>query len=52
MSQVHRAVLLDGREVAVKVQYPGVATSIESDVNNLIALLNYTGNFSTSWTNV
>lgn len=34
VGQVHRAVTRDGREVAVKVQYPGVAASIESDLNN------------------
>lgn len=28
IGQVHRAVLMDGRQVAVKVQYPGVADSI------------------------
>lgn len=32
--------LLDGREVAMKVQYPGVAKSIESDVDNLMTLVN------------
>jgi aarF domain-containing kinase len=39
IGQVHRAVLKDGREVAVKVQYPGVADSISSDLNNLSLLL-------------
>lgn len=39
--QVHRARLLDGREVAMKVQYPGVAESIESDVDNLLRLMKY-----------
>jgi predicted unusual protein kinase regulating ubiquinone biosynthesis (AarF/ABC1/UbiB family) len=34
VGQVHRAVTRDGREVAVKVQYPGVAESIESDLDN------------------
>ncbi|MGZ4699753.1 MAG: ABC1 kinase family protein [Ilumatobacteraceae bacterium] len=34
VGQVHRAVTHDGREVAVKVQYPGVAESIESDLDN------------------
>eukprot|EP01114_Cavostelium_apophysatum_P011966 TRINITY_DN26564_c0_g1_i1.p1 TRINITY_DN26564_c0_g1~~TRINITY_DN26564_c0_g1_i1.p1 ORF type:complete len:599 (-),score=100.77 TRINITY_DN26564_c0_g1_i1:9-1805(-) len=43
IGQVHKAVLKDNREVAVKVQYPGVADSIESDVNNLVSLLNLTG---------
>jgi predicted unusual protein kinase regulating ubiquinone biosynthesis (AarF/ABC1/UbiB family) len=34
IGQVHRAVLGDGREVAVKVQYPGVGQSIRSDLAN------------------
>ena len=34
IGQVHRAVLRDGREVAVKVQYPGVDTAIASDLAN------------------
>jgi aarF domain-containing kinase len=39
IGQVHAAVLLDGRQVAMKVQYPGVARSIESDVDNLMRLV-------------
>jgi predicted unusual protein kinase regulating ubiquinone biosynthesis (AarF/ABC1/UbiB family) len=39
IGQVHAAVAADGRELALKIQYPGVARSIESDVNNLAALL-------------
>ncbi|KAJ3174277.1 hypothetical protein HDU88_000245 [Geranomyces variabilis] len=39
IGQVHRATTLDGREVAVKVQYPGVAGSIDSDLANLRALI-------------
>jgi predicted unusual protein kinase regulating ubiquinone biosynthesis (AarF/ABC1/UbiB family) len=35
IGQVHRAVLPDGREVAVKVQYPGVAEAVESDLANV-----------------
>ncbi|MEH3054752.1 MAG: AarF/ABC1/UbiB kinase family protein [Patulibacter minatonensis] len=35
IGQVHRAALADGREVAVKVQYPGIAEAIESDMKNL-----------------
>ena len=34
VGQVHRAVTHDGRDVAVKVQYPGVAESIEADLDN------------------
>lgn len=32
----------DGTEVAIKIQYPGVADSIESDIENVKLLLNYT----------
>jgi predicted unusual protein kinase regulating ubiquinone biosynthesis (AarF/ABC1/UbiB family) len=34
IGQVHRAALPDGAEVAVKVQYPGVAEAVESDLAN------------------
>lgn len=34
IGQVHRARLDDGREVAVKVQHPGVGAAIESDLAN------------------
>jgi predicted unusual protein kinase regulating ubiquinone biosynthesis (AarF/ABC1/UbiB family) len=34
IGQVHRAVLHDGREVAVKIQYPGVAQAIRDDLAN------------------
>lgn len=37
--QVHRGTLHDGTVVAVKVQYPGVAQSIESDIDNLVSML-------------
>lgn len=40
LGQVHLATLLDGREVAMKIQYPGVAKGIESDINNLVAVMN------------
>lgn len=39
IGQVHGAVLRSGQKVAVKVQYPGVADSISSDLNNLSLLL-------------
>jgi predicted unusual protein kinase regulating ubiquinone biosynthesis (AarF/ABC1/UbiB family) len=34
IGQVHRAVMPDGRIVAVKVQYPGVDKAIKSDLDN------------------
>ncbi|KAK7815287.1 hypothetical protein U0070_019131 [Myodes glareolus] len=40
IGQVHLARMKGGREVAMKIQYPGVAQSINSDVNNLMAVLN------------
>uniref|UniRef100_A0A1D1YJG4 Chaperone activity of bc1 complex-like, mitochondrial n=1 Tax=Anthurium amnicola TaxID=1678845 RepID=A0A1D1YJG4_9ARAE len=42
IGQVHRAVMKNGLEVAVKIQYPGVANSIESDIENVRRLLDYT----------
>lgn len=40
IGQVHRATLAsNNREVAVKIQYPGVRNSIDSDLNNLSLLL-------------
>ena len=38
IGQVHRAITLDGRAVAVKVQYPGIAETIAADLGN-VALL-------------
>jgi predicted unusual protein kinase regulating ubiquinone biosynthesis (AarF/ABC1/UbiB family) len=34
IGQVHRAELLDGQQVAVKIQYPGVAEALEADLRN------------------
>ena len=39
IGQVHRAVTLDGDEVVVKVQYPGVAEAVETDLRNAMMLL-------------
>jgi predicted unusual protein kinase regulating ubiquinone biosynthesis (AarF/ABC1/UbiB family) len=39
IGQVYRAVLSDGREVAVKVQYPGVAAAVRADMQNLGMIL-------------
>jgi predicted unusual protein kinase regulating ubiquinone biosynthesis (AarF/ABC1/UbiB family) len=43
IGQVHRAVTRDGRDLAIKVQYPGVRASIDSDVDNMAALLRLPG---------
>src|SRR6185312_11259814 len=34
IGQVHRAELLDGRKVAVKIQYPGIAEALDADLRN------------------
>jgi predicted unusual protein kinase regulating ubiquinone biosynthesis (AarF/ABC1/UbiB family) len=39
IGQVHRATTLEGDEVAVKVQYPGVAEAVEVDLRNLHLIL-------------
>jgi predicted unusual protein kinase regulating ubiquinone biosynthesis (AarF/ABC1/UbiB family) len=39
IGQVHRAVTTDGDEVVVKVQYPGVAEAVETDLRNATLLL-------------
>ena len=39
IGEVHIAKLKDGRPVAVKIQYPGVAKGIESDIDNLVGIL-------------
>jgi predicted unusual protein kinase regulating ubiquinone biosynthesis (AarF/ABC1/UbiB family) len=39
IGQVHRVTTADGRDLALKIQYPGVARSIASDIDNVAALL-------------
>jgi predicted unusual protein kinase regulating ubiquinone biosynthesis (AarF/ABC1/UbiB family) len=39
IGQVHRARTLDGDDVVVKVQYPGVAEAVDSDLRNATLLL-------------
>jgi len=39
IGQVHRATARGGRDLALKIQYPGVARSIASDVDNVAVLL-------------
>lgn len=43
IGQVHRAKTRDGRDLAIKVQYPGVRRSIDSDVDNVAGLLRMAG---------
>ncbi len=43
IGQVHKAMTRDGEELAIKVQYPGVAKSIDSDVDNVMTLLKVAG---------
>jgi predicted unusual protein kinase regulating ubiquinone biosynthesis (AarF/ABC1/UbiB family) len=43
IGQVHFAQRKDGRHLAVKIQYPGVRQSIESDVDNVATLLRISG---------
>ncbi len=43
IGQVHRAVTRDGRDLAIKVQYPGVRESIDADVDNVATLLRMSG---------
>lgn len=35
LAQVHRARTIDGRDVAVKIQYPGIERVVETDLRNL-----------------
>jgi predicted unusual protein kinase regulating ubiquinone biosynthesis (AarF/ABC1/UbiB family) len=39
IGQVHRATTTEGVEVAVKVQYPGVAEAVETDLRNAMLLV-------------
>ena len=43
IGQVHRAQTKDGRDLAIKIQYPGVRLSIDSDVDNVAALIKVSG---------
>ena len=43
IGQVHHAITRQGQALAIKVQYPGVRESIDSDVDNVAALLRLTG---------
>nr|GGH95769.1 ubiquinol-cytochrome c reductase [Aquisalinus luteolus] len=43
IGQVHWARTVDGRDMAIKVQYPGVRESIDSDVDNVATLIRMSG---------
>ncbi len=43
IGQVHRARTKDGRELALKVQYPGIRDSIDSDIANISGLIRWSG---------
>ncbi|MEH6584049.1 MAG: AarF/ABC1/UbiB kinase family protein [Halioglobus sp.] len=43
IGQVHRTISPDGREIVLKIQYPGVAISIDSDVDNIATVLRLSG---------
>jgi predicted unusual protein kinase regulating ubiquinone biosynthesis (AarF/ABC1/UbiB family) len=42
IGQVHRGMLHDGREVAVKIQYPGIDAAIRADLSNAGMILRLT----------
>jgi len=41
IGQVHRGILSTGEKVAIKVQYPGVSDSVDSDLDSLKAIIEY-----------
>ncbi|MGI8550452.1 MAG: ABC1 kinase family protein [Dehalococcoidia bacterium] len=43
LAQVHRATLRDGRDVAVKVQYPGIEGLVRADLRNLGLIVDIVG---------
>lgn len=45
IGQVHEATLIDGRKVAMKVQYTGISKSIDSDIDNFRLLIDILGVF-------
>jgi len=51
LGQVHRARLKTGEEVAVKIQYPGIARTIRQDFRNLFFFL-LPARFSRDWENL
>ncbi len=42
IGQVHYGETLEGKAVAIKIQYPGIKESIDSDMQNILNLMKYT----------
>jgi predicted unusual protein kinase regulating ubiquinone biosynthesis (AarF/ABC1/UbiB family) len=49
IGQVHRAETIDGRVLAIKIQYPGVRDSIDSDIANVALLARIPGLAPPGW---
>ncbi len=49
LAQVHRAVTHDGREVAVKVQYPGISRVVETDLRSISVLIEVLARIERRW---
>ncbi len=43
IGQVHKAITFDGETLAMKVQYPGIGDSINSDVDNVASIIKLSG---------
>ncbi|MDC8829219.1 AarF/UbiB family protein [Alteromonas gilva] len=43
IGQVHKAITMDGETLALKVQYPGIRDSINSDVDNVASIIKLSG---------
>jgi aarF domain-containing kinase len=51
LGQMHRARLKSGQQVAVKIQYPGIASTIRTDFQYLIPLL-FSARLTRDWENL
>ena len=49
LAQVHRARTHDGRDVAVKVQYPGIARVVETDLRSIRLLIRMLARIEPKW---
>lgn len=41
---MHHGILLNKQDVAIKIQYPGVAIGIQSDIENLVGIMKVQNN--------